>query len=190
MNTHPTTPSPSCSMPPEGLHWERIFRHWADALAVDPVKFAQHLTFESRPEGYQRAVLHRDPDAEIIAMRWPQGVASILHGHGASAVWLRMLAGELGEDRFLPMGRDLVHQRVVLRAGDTAYLPRGALHRIESRADALALHAYSPPLGEPATPPDALQQQRLVAAWHRSEAALRGEPVPDFVITPDRRNPA
>ncbi len=178
----PTTPPPNSLLPPDGLHWERVFRHWAQVLAAAPGRVTCHLTFEARPEGYDRAVVHRDPDCEIVAMRWPRGVASILHGHGASAVWLRLLAGELGEDRFLPMGRDLFHQRLVLRAGETAYLPRGALHRIESRADALALHAYSPPLGEPATPPDAVQQQRL-------DAALAGAPVPDYVTRP-RRNPA
>lgn len=184
MNTQPT--SRFSDQGPAAGHWELRFRELAASLA-DP----STVPFVTTPEGYGRALLHQDDQVEIIAMRWPAGVASALHGHGGSAVWLQILAGSLVEDRFLPMGDELIYQSRQVGAGQVSYLSAGALHRIVGVTDSLALHAYSPRLLEPATPPSPRELARIIAAWNRSEAALGGAPLPAYIANCcPKRSPA
>lgn len=188
MNTKPENQSPHPDQ--DAATWACRFRRLAETLRGAGSLECLTTPFDETPEGYGRAVLHRDASIEIIAIRWPAGVASALHGHGGSAVWLEILQGSLIEDRFLPMGETLVHQTQVVAAGQSAYLPVGALHRVVGVTDSLALHAYSPPLAEPATPPTPTEQARILNAWRYFEAAHRGAPLPSFLASLVKRSPA
>lgn len=161
--------------------WEIRFRALAESLITGGAADLDPSRFAWQPEGYGRSVLYRDDRAEIIAVLWPAGVASVLHGHGDSSVLLKLITGEVIEDRFLRSGAELIYQSAHLVAGTASRLPVGALHRVVAVTESLGLHAYTPHLIEPATPPAADDHARIIAAWQRSGASRSGEPLPDYL---------
>jgi hypothetical protein len=169
-------------------HWEPRFHHLVESLSRADAAGLGDVSFEWTPEGYGRATLYRDDEAEIILILWPAGSASVLHGHGRSVALLRLISGAIAEDRFLPAADHLIHQPATLLAGQTGYLPAGAFHRVVALAESLGLHAYTPCLEEAAAlPPDA-DLARALAAWRRSEAARAGAPLPDYLAEYEKRS--
>jgi hypothetical protein len=177
-NAHNKIPGPD----DHGLPWESRFHALAETLAESGGGILDRNRFARQPEGYGRAVLYRDDAAEIVAILWPAGIASSLHGHGDSSVLLQLITGEVVEDRFLRSGDGLDYRSVSLSAGQASRLPVGALHRVVAVEESLGLHAYTPHLIEPAVPPADADHARIIAAWQRSEAARRGEPLPDYLV--------
>ncbi len=164
-----------------GSHWDLLFHELAGALARVDTSDLAGARYTCTDQGYSRAVLHQDDDAEIVAIRWPAGSASLLHGHGSSSALARIVSGSLVEERYLPTGNDLLYQSATLTAGGTTFLPPGSFHRIVAPVESFALHAYSPRLVENAPEPVLPDLDRIVAAWKRSESARNGAPLPDYL---------
>jgi hypothetical protein len=180
-------PTPSISRVPGpgpssgGSHWDLLFHELAGALARAESIGLDDTGFSCTPQGYSRAVLHQDDAAEIVAIRWPAGTLSALHGHRSSSALIRLISGSLVEDSFLSAGNNLLHQSATLKAGGTRFLPPGSFHRIVAVTESFGLHAYSPRLVEAATEPSPAEFSRILAAWQSSDAARAGAPAPDYL---------
>lgn len=89
--------------------------------------------------------LHTDDDLDVWLISWAPGHATELHDHAGSLGALTVLSGALREYRW--DGQRLRGRR--LDAGDQAAFPLGWVHDVTadaSSAEALSVHAYSPPL--------------------------------------------
>ena len=98
------------------------------------------------PSGSSVATLVRTDLHLVTVGWWPRGAASPIQGHGASAASLRVVEGEIVEERWT-RGEDggWVYARQKLRAGDTTELPPGALQRIAALRAASVVTTYTPP---------------------------------------------
>lgn len=120
-------------------------------------------------DGYARSVLHRSAEHEIAATLWPRGAQGQLHGHGASSTWLRVISGELEEERYeLGEGGEWRYQRITLRAGDTSSLAAGALHRMRASRAAEVVMTFSPPPAQAVCPIADEQREALRRARWRA----------------------
>ncbi len=134
----------------------------ARAVSVDPARY-QDARWEDCPEGFLRAVLHRDDEMEVVALRWRAGGAAPLHGHGDSAALMRLLSGRLREEHFVPAGGEaFAYGTAELGPGGESWLPGGAFHRVEALTEAEAVHVYAPPLVDPNAPVPEHLRPRLV----------------------------
>lgn len=105
------------------------------------------------PGGSSVATLLRTEEHLVTATWWPRGAASSIRGHGASHASLRVVEGELVEERWT---RDddgaWRYARQKLRAGETSELPAGALQRIAATRATSVVTSYSPPPAEELEP--------------------------------------
>ncbi len=85
---------------------------------------------------------------DVWLIRWSFGSGVPMHDHAESAGALRVLRGELVEYELAIPGPEVVSRQ--LRPRTTLGLPIGHVHAVrnESTAEAVSLHAYSPPLVE------------------------------------------
>lgn len=183
MNTTPAWTSPIAHTAAAAAPDTAAHTALAHALAAVPAGAElDRATYERTPSGYERAVVHQTADLELVALRWPRSVSSPLHGHGRSAVVLRVLSGRVLEEQFIriappsssavaagagPSPRFLA-RRAVLEPGGMSYLPPGSFHRVLGLEDAVAIHAYSPRLVDPTEPPDEATVRELADAWRRA----------------------
>lgn len=102
------------------------------------------------PGGYTRATLSESDDHLVTATWWPRGAASEIHGHGTSHASLRVLEGEIVEERWT-RGEEgaWTYARRALRAGETSELPPGAVHRLAAIRGASVVTTFSPPPDRP-----------------------------------------
>jgi hypothetical protein len=142
-------------------------RRLAQVLDAIPPSLFDRLTYLPAEGGYERAVLPLVDGVEPVAIRWPAGSSAKLHGHGASAVLLRVLTGSLVEYRFVPGRTGFRFRRVLLEAGMDAYLPPGSFHAVVALAPTTGLHTYSTTLAEPTEEVPASVLPRLREAFER-----------------------
>jgi quercetin dioxygenase-like cupin family protein len=172
--TPPSGPAPAPRPVAEAAERERLVAA-LPRLALDEIR---RLPFETSPYGYRRLTLERSASCEIVALHWPDGSRSPLHGHAGSAAVLHVLAGAVLEDRYLPndpLPSSFSHQRARIVAGGVGYLPSGSFHAVEALEEAWGLHAYTPRLDVPTEQVPAHLAGLLRAAWQRAQST---EPVP------------
>jgi hypothetical protein len=137
---------------PERGHDEVVALLRARVAAVAEDQLAR-LLLPYPPESYHRLLLHLDEQVEVVAARWRSGGVSVLHGHSGSAALYHVVSGVLEEERYFREGDAYRYERVVLRAGDQAVLPPGALHQVHALEEAVTVHAYAPPPASAIEPP-------------------------------------
>lgn len=110
--------------------------------AAEPDRWRHLLTFDSAQR--QWAKLPSPEGVDVWVLMWLPDQATELHDHGDSTAAYTVLSGAVEEVRPVPGG--LRTSRLV--AGQTRWLPPGAIHDVRGAADgpAVSLHAYSPPL--------------------------------------------
>jgi hypothetical protein len=131
------------------------------------------LTYAPTEHGCFRSVLARSGDVELVAIRWPRGTTCALHGHGASAARLEILAGHLVEDQFVDTPAGFLYQQPTLRPGATSFAPPGSFHRVSALEDTVALHAFAPVPVAPAQDPTPVQLRELASAWRMAQPPRR-----------------
>lgn len=102
------------------------------------------------PGGYWRAVLSESDAHLVTATWWPRGAVSEAHGHGASHASMRVLEGELLEERW-NRGDDGAwrYAHRLLRTGQASELAAGAIHRLVAIRPTSAVTSFSPPALKP-----------------------------------------
>lgn len=117
-------------------------------VALDTVRREQasRLRALSQGSGFERVVLFRDEGVEVIGVRWEEGAARSLHGHGPVTGLVRVLEGVVVEDRFVPGPSGFVHETEALRPEGVTFARPGAYHRLRGLGSAVTIHAYDPPI--------------------------------------------
>lgn len=97
------------------------------------------------PKQRHFALLHRDADHEVWVLSWMSGHDTGFHDHDASGGAIRVVDGEVQEQR-LAVGRDNVDRRFAV--GETIVVRPSDIHRVRHAGDvpSVTIHAYSPPL--------------------------------------------
>jgi predicted metal-dependent enzyme (double-stranded beta helix superfamily) len=110
----------------------------AGALAAAPDEWLRRVRLSPEGRWYER--LHRDGDQEIWLISWLPGQATGLHDHGGSRGAFAVALGDLEE-------RDLTGTRQ-LTTGQTRAFGPDYVHEVRntSKAPAVSVHVYSPPL--------------------------------------------
>ena len=132
------------------------------------------LAFTYTDEGYGRAVLARGERSETVAIHWPAGARSPLHGHGDSTVALRLLSGAVVEERFVAEGGSYRYERNNLNAGAESRMPAGSFHLVQAIEESYGIHEYAPALRELNQPVPPTVMSLLRQAWRRAQAPEEG----------------
>ena len=108
-------------------------------LAARPEAWVARVRLRADRRWYQR--LHCSADYDVWLITWLPGQSTGFHDHGASSGAFAVASRSLEEHRPGEAARDL-------RAGDRCAFGAHYTHdvRNESRAPAISIHAYSPPL--------------------------------------------
>lgn len=78
-----------------------------------------------------------DSTAPVRTIFLRRGASSSVHRHGESAAWIHVVSGEIVEERWSPDPEGgFVHERRVLRRGQSMAAPADALHRVSALEDA------------------------------------------------------
>ncbi len=81
----------------------------------------------------------RDADATVPVCRTflREGDASVVHEHDEHSSWMHVVTGEIVEERWTRQDDGgFVHERRVLRGGQSMAAPGAALHRVRALGDA------------------------------------------------------
>lgn len=146
----------------------------------------KNLKYVRSPDGYDRAVLYVDERLEVVAIHWPAGSVSPLHGHGESSTLLRVINGSLIEDRYVPVGEGLRFESAPLKAGETGYLPEGSYHRVVALQETWGLHVYGPCLVDNVAPVPDEEVPLLLAAWREAHRDQPDGTEPEYLASLSR----
>ena len=110
---------------------------------------APHVAFDARQ--YRRVRLFRNDHWEALLLCWLPGQATSVHDHGGGVGITLMLAGSLREERWALAGAGQPLRPVgteSLEAGLATVELAPTIHMMvnDTRAPAISLHVYSPPL--------------------------------------------
>lgn len=110
----------------------------AHALAAAPDEWVRRVRLSPEGRWYER--LHRDEELEVWLLSWLPGQSTGFHDHGGSRGAFAVALGTLRED-------DLSQERD-LAPGDTRAFGPDYIHDVRnvSKAPAVSVHVYSPPL--------------------------------------------
>lgn len=145
----------------------------------------QLMTYPLSEHGYGRRVLIRTAEREVVAIHWPRGSRSPLHGHGQSAAALEVLGGALIENHFLPNPDDPERPwsfaSVPLGSLSSITLPVGGVHAVEAITESWGLHVYRPELADPTAPISEYLIPQLVKAWRSAADRTGSDELPWFL---------
>jgi cysteine dioxygenase len=102
--------------------------------------------------GYQRVVIHRTPEFEVLLLCWRSRQRSPIHDHGGSTCGVRVIAGTATETTYTasPCGCLYPLRSRCLEAGSVCVNDDTDIHQVANLAppghDLITLHIYSPPL--------------------------------------------
>ncbi len=114
-----------------------------DAVTLEEVADAARFS----REGYARVLLARSEGAEILILGWLPGQRSLVHDHGVSHGFVKVLAGEGVDDSFaLEGGRAVLVERTGFEAGALLEERPDQVHRVANAGSnvLITLHAYAP----------------------------------------------
>jgi mannose-6-phosphate isomerase-like protein (cupin superfamily) len=112
-------------------------------LAADPVRWARHVRHAPGSRTYE--LIHDDEHVNAWLICWSDDADTGFHDHDESAAAIRVIDGQVREDRLRLAGDP---QQRVIGPGRTFSVPPTAIHRVLHAGDrpAVTIHAYSPPL--------------------------------------------
>ena len=102
-----------------------------------------------------RTTLRKDDDHELVATWLAPGAGTGIFELRESEAWIHLMRGDVLVERWVRDDRGTwARSRMVMRPGDSARMPRGALLRIEALSESSLVASYSPPLVGDAHPID------------------------------------
>ena len=92
----------------------------------------------NNPIKYEKKVLYKNEDYELVLINWEKGSFTNLHNHPDNGCVLKVLDGKLYEinDKKTPL---------ILNKSDINYKLKNDYHRIIALEKSYSLHYYSPP---------------------------------------------
>ena len=95
--------------------------------------------------GYQKKIVHRGYNVEILVISWKKGQRSKVHNHPENGCILLVRKGVLREKRYR-IDTMCPDKETELGVGDVSYIDnREWYHAIEALEDSVSIHIYSPP---------------------------------------------
>lgn len=95
--------------------------------------------------GYQRKLVFRGKNVEILILSWKKGQRSKVHDHPKNGCILKVLKGILKEQRYCKEKLDVM-EKTMVKKGDISYIDNSkCYHDVEGVEDSVSLHIYSPP---------------------------------------------
>jgi alkylation response protein AidB-like acyl-CoA dehydrogenase len=146
---------------------ESVLRRLLDG--IDATRIPRPAGVPAENAAYFRTLIARDTRHETSLAHWLAGRSSTLHGHSESQVLIRVVAGTLVEERYLPESDGTYRYELeTLEQGQESHLPRGAFHRLHCLIEATTVHAFSPPPSDATSPVPA----ELVPALEEAKTRL------------------
>ena len=147
---------------------------FARALAQAPELWRDLVRAETCKRVYETIWSDEYVNAWVIC--WSGDADTGFHDHDASAAGIVVVDGALLEERLALSGPPIARR---FGAGASFHLPASAIHRVrhDGGAEALTIHAYSPPLrhqGVYRTGPDGALERDAVPYTQELRAALGG----------------
>jgi cysteine dioxygenase len=102
--------------------------------------------------GYQRVLIHRTPQFEVLLLCWRSGQRSAIHDHAGSTCGIKVIAGTATETTYAasPCGRLYPVRSRCLETGSVCVNRDADIHQMANLApagqDLITLHVYAPPL--------------------------------------------
>jgi len=102
--------------------------------------------------GYQRVLIHRTPQFEVLLLCWRSGQRSAIHDHAGSTCGIRVIAGTAIETSYAasPCGPLYPVRSRCLETGSVCVNRDADIHQVANLApagqDLITLHTSSPPL--------------------------------------------
>jgi quercetin dioxygenase-like cupin family protein len=121
----------------------RQLEEFVTALARDTERWAHHVHHDPRARTYE--LIWGDEHVNAWLICWSEDQDTGFHDHDESAAAIRVIDGEVREDRLRLTAEP---EARVIGPGRTFSLPASAIHRVlhSGEAPAVTIHAYSPPL--------------------------------------------
>ena len=124
----------------------------------------------------------RDADATVPVrtMFLRDGDASVVHDHSETSAWMHVVAGEIVEERWTRDDAGFVHERRVLRGGQSMAARGDVLHRVRALGDAAVITtcACGCMHADGADPREVVAMHRLSRSVDEKSVTLLGEPSP------------
>jgi cysteine dioxygenase len=125
---------------------------WVARLDLKNMAIANHICFS--PENYQRQILYRDSNCEIILVCWQPGQFSSIHDHGDSLNVTRVYRGVLTSRTFTRNDSatetlsTLLLDEKYLQPGELIGVDRAQIHQLAntSEENLITLNFYAKPL--------------------------------------------
>jgi len=99
---------------------------------------------KNNEQGYERILIHRCQEFEILLLCWQPGQNTQKHDHADNGCIVKILQGSLKETLYTKKGKYVMQ----LHSGDITYLDNTiGIHKVKNNTDsqAVSLHIYSPP---------------------------------------------
>ncbi|MGL6341811.1 MAG: cysteine dioxygenase, partial [Waterburya sp.] len=124
---------------------------WVARLDLEDLAIAKHIYFS--PEDYQRRIIYRDSNCEIILVCWQPGQFSPIHDHGDSLNVTHVYQGVLTSRTFAQTDSatkiaPLLLEEKYLQPGELIGVDRTQIHQIAntSEENLITLNFYAKPL--------------------------------------------
>jgi len=123
-----------------GGEWDRLIRPIISDEAL--------IAGLTDPTKYQRHIIFRCQEFEIVMIAWLPSQQTSIHGHPSGGCLFRVLDGRLSEQLFPEGGASSVLNTYTSKDAFGYIDDRTGRHRVECTSDrpTLSLHIYSPPL--------------------------------------------
>jgi hypothetical protein len=84
----------------------------------------------------QRSKRDADATVPVRTMFLRDGDASVVHDHSETSAWMHVVAGEIVEERWTRDDEGFVHEKRILRGGQSMAARGDVLHRVRAFGDA------------------------------------------------------
>jgi cysteine dioxygenase len=129
--------------------------HVSDIIARTPLERSEWEQFTAFTEkGYTRHLLAHDDNFTVLLLCWNKGQKSPIHDHSGSSCWVKCLAGQLQETRYMPQSAapnaplDETSD-AIFQEQEVAYMSDAAGYHVmgnpSSTEMTVTMHVYSPP---------------------------------------------
>jgi len=98
-------------------------------------------------ERYCRNKIFENENIEILIISWNKNQNAPIHDHSCNGCWLKVLKGELIENRYAPESLAL-YQNICMKTNDVSFMKNNiGYHSIFNNTDdiAVTIHIYNPP---------------------------------------------
>lgn len=129
-------------------YFKQCFRNnslsfYSSLLRNDIVNWKQFIKFDKN--GYCRNIIYIDKEIEFVIISWLPGQSTPVHFHPNNGCLMKILDGELYEERYIAQNRPIKKKNYV--KNDISYIggsEQHVIHNMSPNVPAISLHIYSP----------------------------------------------